>query len=78
MLPLSEAKEIVSGWNQTAVPFTPWETVQECLFAYRRGQIATLAGHPPEVIAGHLLRHNEFARKIPDELLLMLMDESDD
>jgi hypothetical protein len=78
MLPLTEARQFVTGWNATATPYVPWEVAEECLTAYRRWQVAILTGHAPEAITAHLLRHNEFARKLPDELLLMLMDESDD
>lgn len=78
MLPLTEAREIVSGWNATATPYVPWETVQECLTAFRRWQVAILTGHTPEGITAHLLRHNEFARKIPDQLLLLLTEADDD
>lgn len=78
MLPLVEAREVTSGWNATAVPFVEWDAVHECIAAYRRWQAAILTSRPPDEVLDHLLRHNEFAGKIPDQLLLMLTDEHDD
>jgi len=78
MLTRTEAHEIVTGWNATAEPFVPFEIVEECLAAFRRWQVAILTYRPPNEVLDHLLRHNEFAGKIPDQLLLLLTEDHDD
>ena len=78
MLPLAEAREVVTGWNQTAVPFVPLETVEECMAAFARWQIAIACHAQPDKTLEYLQAHNEFARRIPDELLLMLFEAEDD
>lgn len=77
MAPLDEAEAIVSQWNETHTDYVPWVRVKACTLAYSDWQEAIAKDRPPGEVTAHLIRHHDFARWIPDELLLLLMDDED-
>lgn len=80
MLPIADARLVLDAWNERHpdTQFVPWETVYECLTAFRRWQLAILTRAPPDHVIEHLTRHNEFARRIPDALIAQLTEDDDD
>ena len=75
MLPLTAARSVVLDWNKERPQFVPWEIVEECLLAFWRWQASILTLRPVCEVCEHLVRHHEFANKVPDELLLLLSDD---
>ena len=79
MVPFHHARVIVAHWNELHPnQFVPWETAAECLTAFERWQSASATQQPAHKTTEHLIRHNEFARRIPDNLMLLLVDEDDE
>lgn len=79
MLTLREARMAVAIWND-AQPhaFVPWEVVEGAMAALQRFSDAITAREPPENVSAWLDRHNQLARRVPDALLLAVLELDDD
>jgi hypothetical protein len=70
----------VRCWNLVALPeqTVELEHVEECLLSHARWQCAIANGEPPDARDDYLARHQEFAKRVPDALLLILTDDECD
>lgn len=77
MLPRDTWRDIVAGWNTDLPPEkkVAAEYVEECLLSLERWRQGVRDGWEPESLDFWLALHQQFARRIPDELLLLLTDD---
>ena len=74
MIPQNEWGVSVDVWNYMRPGVCPVEIehVEDCLLAFLDWQLCIAEGRPCTDL---LERHHEFARRIPDQLLLILCEE---
>lgn len=75
--PRSEWSREISIWNDRNPDQRPAEPehVEEALLALARWRCCIAAGRPADERERYLERHHYFARRVPDELLLLLTDD---
>jgi hypothetical protein len=79
VIPQSEWMVSVEVWNYMNPGSSPVEIehVEECLLAFTDWQRAIYEGRPGDHITELLCRHHEFARRLPDQLVLVLTEEDE-
>lgn len=80
MVPIYEARAILHHWNagRPVNQRIAMETVEEAINAFRSWQIAVASFLPPDACMFRLLRHHEFLRQLPVDLLQLLTDDFDE
>jgi len=79
VIPQSEWAVSVDVWNwmNPGPRQVEIEHVEECLLAFADWQRAISEGRPGDDITELLSRHHEFARRVPDGLLVVLTEEEE-
>lgn len=79
-LSLDEARTAVRVWNEgrEVREAVPYEWAEEAILAHWRWRVAVRDYDTPSATTEHLRRHQEFACRLPDELIIELFEVDDD